>query len=99
MAPPPSYLWILSRKGAFLDREYLWEDSHELSVQDGVGLFHVIGRLILIIRFLLNFSEAIDVAEDTKFRLLIKCNNVKNRLLKEERDFSLLITFLVLPKI
>jgi len=84
---PPSYLWLLSRKGAFLDREYLWEDSPGSSVQGGVALFHVIGRLILIIRFLLSFSETINVARDTKFRLLIKCNNVISRFLKEEDDF------------
>ena len=83
----PSYLWLLSRKGTFLDREYLWEDSHGSSVQGGVALFHVIGRLILIIRFLLSFAETIDVEENTNFRLLIKCNNIKNRFLKEELDF------------
>ena len=50
-------------------------------------MFHVIGRLILIIRLIFNFQDNVKVGEDTKFRLLIKCNNVKNRHLKEERDF------------
>ncbi len=84
---PPSYLWLLSRKGAFIDREHLWEDSPNSSYKGGIALFHVIGKLILIIRFLLSFSEKIEATEDTKFRLVIKCNNVKNRFIKDDRFF------------
>lgn len=83
---PPSYLWILSRKGAFLDREHLWEDTPGSVIPDGVGLFHVIGRLILLIRFLENFAISVEIDEKMLFRIIITCNNVKNRYFQDERS-------------
>ncbi len=83
---PPSYLWMLSRKGAFLDREHLWEDSPGSNTKGGVGLFHIIGKLVMLIRFLDSFSKTIGLDERIKFRLLIAVNNVKNRFLKDEQD-------------
>ncbi len=83
---PPSYLWMLSRKGAFLDREHLWEDSHDSVIPGGIGLFHVIGRLILLIRFIDSFATMINLDEKTILRISIACNNVKGRYLKDERS-------------
>jgi hypothetical protein len=82
---PPSYFWMLSRKGAFLDREDLWEDAHNSVIPGGIGLFHVMGRLILLIRFLDSFSHTINRDERTIFRISIACNNIKGRYLQDER--------------
>ena len=83
---PPSYIWMLSRKGAFLDREHLWEDSRNSVVPGGIGLFHVIGRLILLIRFLDSFATTINLDERTLLRISIACNNIKDRYLEDERS-------------
>jgi hypothetical protein len=83
---PPSYLWMLSRQGTFIDREDLWEDSPGSVIQGGVGLFHVIGRIILVIRFLDNFSTTIKLDDNIDFKILVACNNVKNRYLQDERS-------------
>ena len=83
---PPSYFWMLSRKGAFLDREHLWEDSRDSVIPEGIGLFHVIGRLILLIRFLDSFSTMIYLNEKTVLRISIACNNIKGRYLQDERS-------------
>jgi hypothetical protein len=83
---PPSYIWMLSRNGAFLDREHLWEDSRNSVVPSGIGLFHVIGRLILLIRFLDSFTTMINLDERTVLRISIACNNIKGRYLQDERS-------------
>ena len=83
---PPSYIWMLSRNGAFLDREHFWEDSDNSVVPGGIGLFHVIGRLILLIRFLDSFANTINLDERTSLRLSIACNNVKGKYLQDERS-------------
>lgn len=82
---PPSYLWILSKKGAFLDREHLWEDTQGSVIPDGFGIFHVIGRIILLLRFLENFAISIEIDEKMLFRIIVTCNNVKNRYFQDER--------------
>ena len=82
----PSYLWMISKQGAFLDRDHLWEDSPGSAIQSGVGLFHIIGKIILLIRFLDNFSTTIKLDDNIDFRILTACNNVKKRYLQDERS-------------
>ena len=86
----PSYLWMLDRSGAFLYREHFWEEDPRSVIPGGVGLFHVIGNIIRLVRFLDRFARALPdaVTEATEFVLSAVLNNVKGRFLEDERGMS-----------
>lgn len=87
----PSYLWMLDRSGAFLYRERFWEDRPGSVIPGGVGLFHVLGNIIRLIRFLDRFGRALPgaVTDSTEFVLAAVLNNVQGRYLEDERGMSL----------
>jgi hypothetical protein len=82
--PHPSYLWLLDRAGVFLDREDLWEDAPRSVIPGGIGLFHVIGKIILAIRFVNSFASLLSLADTTRFRVGVSANNVRGRYLENE---------------
>ena len=81
---PPTYLWLLERSGAFLYREHLWEDGSR-DYKGTVGIFHVIGEVVLLLRFLDRLTRRLDVAETTRFRVGVAINHVKGRYLTNEK--------------
>jgi hypothetical protein len=83
--PEPSYLWMFSRTGAFLHREHLWEDSEGSVIPGGVGLFHLVGNAILIVRFLRSVASKLSLDEALQFRVFIAANNVLGRYLEDEK--------------
>jgi hypothetical protein len=84
VGPVPNYLWLLLRNGAFLYREHMWEDSPQSVIPGGVGVFHVLGNIILAIRFLASLSSALSLDDDESFRLWVILDNVKGRYLEYE---------------
>lgn len=82
---PPSYLWLLSRDGAFLDREHLWEDDTRSVIVGGVGLFHLIGRVVLLIRFAQNYAATLALPSTIGFRLKVRVTGTRGRVLDDER--------------
>lgn len=85
------YLWMLDRSGAFLYREHFWEEDPRSVIPGGVGLFHVLGNIIRLVRFLDRFGRALPdaVTESTDFVVSTVLNNVKDRYLEDERGTSL----------
>jgi len=83
----PSYLWLLDRSGAFFYREHFWEDDERSVIPGGVGLIHVVGNLIRLVRFLDRFGLALPevVTDSSEFLLSVWLNNVKDRYLEDER--------------
>lgn len=83
----PGYLWLLDRSGTFLYREHFWEDYSDSVIPGGVGLFHVVGNIIRLVRFLDRFGRALPdaVTEATRFVLSTVLNNVNGRYLEDER--------------
>jgi hypothetical protein len=85
--PEPLYLWLLTRSGAFLHREYLWEDSPGREASSArVSLYHLVGNLILSVRFLESVSSNLSWHESSKFRIFIAANNVQGRSLHDENS-------------
>jgi hypothetical protein len=82
--PPPTYLWLLSREGAFLDRDHLWEDSSNSVIRGAVGLFHLVGRTILLLRFLESFARKLGLRGDQRFRAAVSVVGIRGRLLLDE---------------
>lgn len=82
---PPAYLWLLSRDGAFLDRERLWEDDTGSVVAGGVGLFHLIGRVVLLVRFSQNYGHILNLDPSIRFRLSTRVTGTLGRVLDDER--------------
>lgn len=82
--PEPSYLWMLTRSGAFLHRDHLWEDKPRPDTPGRVVLYHLLGNLILDIRFLQSLSAKLSLHESTPFRIFIAANNVRGKHLQDE---------------
>lgn len=82
----PSYLWMLGRDGSFLDREGFWEDRHGSIIPGGVGLYHVVGDLIALVRFLDRVGTALKLADSTQFRLGVVLDNVEGRYIEDEKS-------------
>ena len=81
---PAKHLWLLSRSGAFLHRELFWEDERP-NRQGSVGIFHVIGEVLPMIRFLDRLARRLEVPETKRFRVGVTLNNVKGRYITNER--------------
>jgi len=81
---PPSYLWLLTRAGSFLDREYLWEDEPRSVIPGGVGIYHLAGRVILLLRFAAQYSAKLSLPRDTALRVQLRATNVRGRCLQDE---------------
>jgi hypothetical protein len=77
---------MLSREGAFLDRERFWEDEPRSVIPGGVGLFHVMGKIILLMRFAEKVLKVWNVNPQAGLRLSVRLNNVKGRYLREENQ-------------
>jgi len=84
---PPGYLWMLSRDGSFLYREGFWEDQNSV-IPNGVGLYHVAGLLILLLRFLDRWTRSLTVPDSTRFKLGTALNNVQGRYIEDERRLA-----------
>jgi hypothetical protein len=84
--PAPSYLWLLARSGAFLHREHLWEDSPRSAIPGGVGLFHLVGNAILVVRFLSSFATKLQLPNSARFRVNLSVNNIAGRYLEDEKS-------------
>ena len=82
---PPAYLWLLSRGGAFIYREHFWEDDRD-ALRNSVGIFHIIGEALPMMRFLDRLTRGLDVPERTRFRIGVALNNVKGRYLTNEHS-------------
>jgi hypothetical protein len=80
----PGYIWLFSRSGAFLYREHFWEDERPAR-KGSVGIFHIIGEVLPMIRFLDRLTGRLDVPENKRFRIGIALNNVKGRYITNER--------------
>jgi hypothetical protein len=85
---PLSYLWLLMREGAFLYCERLWEDLERSVIPGGVGLFHVAGQAILLIRFLDRVANAVGIPSETLFKLSVVVNNTTGRYMSDERSVA-----------
>lgn len=81
---PPKHLWLLSRSGAFVHRELFWEDERPARA-GSVGIFHIIGEVLPMIRFLDRITRRLDVPETKRFRIGVALNNVKGRYVTNER--------------
>lgn len=88
LSEPAEYLWLLNREGGFLYRERFWEDDPGSVIPGGIGIYHVIGKLILLVRFLNRFAGKLEVADETIFRLGISLKNIKGRYLGNELSNS-----------
>lgn len=82
------YLWILGRDGSFLYREGFWEDQPRSVIPNGIGLFHIAGLLIALVRFLDRLTGALSVDESTLLTVGVALNNVRGRYLEDERRGS-----------
>ncbi|MFH0964026.1 MAG: ATP-binding protein [Planctomycetota bacterium] len=82
----PDYLWMFSRAGAFIDREHLWENGEKSVIPGGVGIFHIVGRVILLLRFLNNVVSTLSPPPSTRFRVAVAAYNVRGRYLDNERQ-------------
>jgi hypothetical protein len=80
----PGYMWLFSRSGAFLYREHFWEDERPAR-KGSVGIFHIIGEVLPMIRFLDRLTGRLDVPENKRFRIGVALNNVKGRYITNER--------------
>jgi hypothetical protein len=80
----PSYLWLLERSGAFLYRTHFWEDESQ-HYKGTVGIFHVIGKLVLTLRFLDRLTRRLELPEPTIFRVGVAVNHVKGRYITNEK--------------
>jgi Putative DNA-binding domain len=85
--PEPSYLWMLSRAGAFIYREHLWEDSARSVIRGGVGLYHLLGNAILNLRFLHSVASTLSLQENTYYRVFVAANNIRGRSLQDEKRY------------
>lgn len=85
---PAEYLWLLNREGGFLYRERFWEDYPKSVIPGGIGIYHVIGNLILLIRFLDRFAKKLEIAAETSFRFGISLKNIGGRYLGNELSAS-----------
>jgi hypothetical protein len=83
---PPAYLWMLDRNGAFLNREGFWEDAERSVIPGGIGLYHVAGELIRLVRFLDRTMLVLGMEGTTEFELGVVLNNVEGRYLENERS-------------
>lgn len=83
--PRPEYLWLLSRAGAFLYREKLWEDDEGSVIPGGLGIFHVTGNVILLVRFLQNLTSIVALRNDVRFRIGVSAANIRGRYLEDEK--------------
>ncbi len=91
---PPVYMWALTRKLAFFYREPLWEDFDRSVIKGGVGLYHLIGQIILLIRFLhriILFQDQEYKASSMIFQVGIRLNNMKGRYLSNEKGNNFFI--------
>lgn len=84
----PSYLWMLARDGSFLYREHYWEDYERSVIPGGVGIYHVAGSLIRLVRFLDRVGLVLKLADSTTFRLGAVLNNMQGRYLEDEKSYS-----------
>lgn len=80
----PTYLWLLLRNMAFVYREHMWEDSPQATIPGGVGVFHLLGNIILVIRFLGSLASAVSLEDDETIQIWVALNNVKGRYLEYE---------------
>lgn len=83
---PPTYMWLLSREGAFCYREYFWEDNGPEQA-GSVNIFHIIGLTMSMMRFLDRFSSGLELLESKRFRIGVALNNVRARSLRNEHYF------------
>lgn len=83
-AEAPTYLWLLSRDGAFVDRDRLWEDDPRSVITGGIGLFHLIGRVILLLRLVLNYADVLALDSQLRFRVHLAVYGAKGRFLDDE---------------
>jgi hypothetical protein len=81
---PAEYVWVFRRDGAFLDRSPLWEDRQGSVIQGGVGLYHVFGQLVLLIRFLDRLGQVIGCVGAEEFVVGIRLANIRDRYLDNE---------------
>lgn len=81
---PPKHLWLLTRNGGFVSRELFWEDERPAR-KGSVGIFHVVGEALPMIRFLDRLTRRLDLPETKRFRIGIVLNNVKGRYITNER--------------
>jgi hypothetical protein len=86
-SPEPSYVWMLSRAGAFLYREHLWEDSPGSVIPGGVGLYHLLGNVILNLRFLRSVASALALQQNAFYRVFVAANNIRGRYLQDENRY------------
>lgn len=81
---PPKHLWLLTRSGGFVSRELYWEDERPAR-KGGVGIFHIIGEALPMLRFLDRLTRRLDLPETKRFRIGVALNNVKGRYITNER--------------
>jgi hypothetical protein len=82
--PRPSYLWAASRDGAFADREGYWEDKPGSAIPGGVGIYHVVGQIILLVRFADRFFAALKSPPESEVRLALRLTGTTGRYLDDE---------------
>ena len=83
---PASYTWVIVNNRTFVDREHYWEDKDGSVIPGGVGVYHIVGRLILLILYLERYSKMLDVDPSRKVLIGMKLNNVQNRYLANEKE-------------
>jgi hypothetical protein len=85
-ADAPSYLWLFGRDGSFLDREGFWEDNEQSVIPGGVGLHHVLGDLITLVRFLDRAGSLLKIPETTRFTVGVALHGVEGRYMEDEKS-------------
>lgn len=79
-----SYLWLFCRDASFLDREGFWEDKAGSVIPGGFGIYHLVGRLILLVRLLDRVAVALELDESLGFSIGAWINNIRGRHLADE---------------
>lgn len=81
-----AYLWLLVRDGSFLNRSPFWEDKDMSVIPGGVGLYHVLGNAIMVVRFLDRLGRRLELDPGTAFRIALRLSGVKGRYLANEMN-------------
>lgn len=81
---PPRFEWLFRRDGTFINRDPFWEDSNGSVIPGGIGVYHVAGQLILLVRFLDRVARLFNWADSESVTIGIRARHIAQRYLADE---------------